>query len=565
MSNGSYWDGFAAGRIGRRRLLQSGAAFSLGAAALALVGCGGDDGSALSGSSTSTPSASSSASGTPKPGGTYASYFATIANYNVTAGFHDSYNNSGITAYDRPITARQDTKGYFLEAADSIEVAEPTRIVMKLKPGMVYQNKEPANGRKVLASDIVATQAYIQKSTTAYLSNFQRTFLDHCEAPDDTTVVWIMKKPYAYLFSSTGFAEPSSQPIIPKEMLDVLDTHPAVGSGPFELTDNTFGVKYVYKKFDNFREAKNGMPYFTGREVYGITDAVALEAAFRSGQLSEWTPAASAIDRLNSELDKSKFANSAYLSTGMVSMNAMMNFAQGGDRPWKDIRFREAIYRLTNKDQLLSLGYDNKGVTNKTPLNAILEAWLIDAKDAEPYYKEDVDKAKSLLQAMNYDTSKEWEFVISTSSAANATLAEVWGQQLARGGIKTRVTAMANAEILPKKMAVSQFDMWVGQQPGGDTPQRWARQMHSVVNDQFGNIGLYDKDVDALVEKSEAATDRNENVDLIKQLEKKVLDLYTLNYNALTQQLAIYYDARLQDFLIDPFTGQDYQYQAWFA
>jgi ABC-type transport system substrate-binding protein len=564
MSEGNYWRNLANDRISRRRLLKSGAAFSVGAAGLALIGCGGDDGDSGS-SSTPASSPSTGAAGTPKPGGTYASYFATIANYNVTAGFHDSYNNSGITAYDRPITARQDTKGYFLEAADSIEIAEPTRIVMKLKPGMVFHNQEPANGRKVLASDIVATQAYIQKSTTAYLSNFQRTFLDHCEAPDDTTVVWYMKQPYAYLFSSTGFAEPSSQPIIPKEMLEVLDTHPAVGSGPFELVDNTFGVKYVYKKFDNFREAKNGMPYFANREVYGITDAVALEAAFRSGQLTEWTPAASAIDRLNAELDKSKFANSAYLSTGMVSMNAMMNFAQGGDRPWKDIRFREAVYRLTNKDQLISLAYDNKGVANKTPLNAILEAWLIDAKDADPYFKEDVDKAKSLLQAMNYDTSKEWEFVISTSSAANANLAEVWGQQLARAGIKTRVTAMANAEILPKKMAISQFDMWIGQQPGGDTPQRWARQMHSVVNDQFGNIGLYDPQVDALVEKSEAATDRDENIDLIKQLEKKVLDLYTLNYNALTQQLAIYYDARLQNFLIDPFTGQDYQYQAWFA
>jgi hypothetical protein len=38
----------------------------------------------------------------------------------VTSCFHYSYNNSGITAYDRPITARQDTKVYFLESADSI-------------------------------------------------------------------------------------------------------------------------------------------------------------------------------------------------------------------------------------------------------------------------------------------------------------------------------------------------------------------------------------------------------------------------------------------------------------
>ena len=39
----------------------------------------------------------------------------------------------------------------------------------------------------------------------------------------------------------------------------------------------------------------------------------------------------------------------------------------------------------------------------------------------------------------------------------------------------------------------------------------------------------------------------------------------SLNYNFVTQQTTIFYDARLQDFIIDPLSGQDYQYQAWFA
>lgn len=558
----SYWESSVAGRLGRRRLLKSGAAFSLGAGAILLAGCSSDDGTPA------TPNASPTASGsagTPKPGGTYSSDFATIANYNVTAGFHESYNNSGVTAYDRPMTARADSTGYQLEAMEKIEIVEPTRVVMTLKPGMVYQDREPVNGRPVLASDVAATQDYVKTSAGAYNSNFQRTFVDRVEAPDDSTVVWHLKQPYAYLFSATGFAEPSSQSIIPKEMLEVLDRQPAVGSGPFELVDHTFGVKYVYKKFENFREAKNGMPYFTSRETHGITDAVALEAAFRSGQLSEWTPATAAIDRLNNELDRSKFASAVFLATDMLSMNAMMNFAQGGDRPWNDIRFREAIYRLTNKEQLLLLAYGGKGVINQTPLPSALEAWLMDANDAAPYFKEDLAEARRLLQAMSYDESKVWEFMVSTSSAANATLAEVWGQQLERAGIKTRVVALPNAEILPRKMAVSQFDFWIGQQPGGDTPQRWARQMHTTVNDQFGNIGLYDSEVDSLVERSEAETDRDENVKLIKELQKKVLELYSLNFNAVTQQRGRFYDARLQDFYIDPFTGQDYQYQAWLA
>ena len=65
--------------------------------------------------------------------------------------------------------------------------------------------------------------------------------------------------------------------MMPKEMLDKLDTTPAVGSGPYELVDHTFGVKYSYKKFDQFREAKAGKPYFAQRETFSITD-VALKA-----------------------------------------------------------------------------------------------------------------------------------------------------------------------------------------------------------------------------------------------------------------------------------------------
>ena len=317
-----------------------------------------------------------------------------------------------------------------------IEIAEPTRIVMTVKPDLVYQNKAPVNGRKVLASDIVATQNYVKQSTTAYLSNFQRTFVDRVEAPNDTTLVWHMKTPYAYTFSATGFAEPSSQSIIPKELLDILETAPAIGSGPFELVDHTFGVRYQYKKFENFREAKNGMPYFATRETYSIVDPVAQEAALRSGRISEWTPSAAIVDRVLGELDKTKYANSQFLATGQTSINAMMNSAMGGARPWnKRCGFREAVYRLLNKDQVATLVYGGKAVVTTTPLHANVEQYLMDAKTAEPcYYKRDVAKAKQLLSAMNYDTGKEWEGLVSATNAINTTFAEVVSSQMAEGG-----------------------------------------------------------------------------------------------------------------------------------
>ncbi|MGE0057657.1 MAG: ABC transporter substrate-binding protein [Dehalococcoidia bacterium] len=560
----SYWERITNDRMGRRRLLKGSAAFSVGAAALALIGCSSDDNGSTDAGPLQTPGTTGS-TGNAKPGGLYATYFSNMGNYNVAAFYHDGYNNSGITVYDRPITARADTKGYQLEAMEKIELAEPTKVVMTLKPGMVYQNKAPVNGRAVKASDIVNYQNYVKALPNAENALFQRTFLDRVEAPDDNTVIYYLKSPSAYLFSSTYLANPTAQPIVPKEVVDAIEQTPAVGSGPFELVEHTFGQKYVYKKFEQFREAKRGMPYFTNRESYSLTDAVAQEAAFRSGQITEWQPTGTLVDRLLNELDKTKYANTPYLAYSQVGMNSMMNAQLGGPRPWHDVRVREAIYRLTNKQQHVDLAYARKAVVNQTPIQAGLTAWLLDAKDTEKYYKEDVAAAKQLLSAANFDSGKEWLVVCSNTTAINATMAEVWQQQLGRADIKLRIQAMPLAEILPNYMNNGKFDFWIGSQPGGDTPARALRNHHSNTNDLFNNVGLYNKDIDALIEKSEQETNREENVKQVKDIQKKILDQYSLSFNTLTPQNYLFYDARLQDFIIDPFVGQDYQYQAWFS
>jgi ABC-type transport system substrate-binding protein len=147
----------------------------------------------------------------------------------------------------------------------------------------------------------------------------------------------------------------------------------------------------------------------------------------------------------------------------------------------------------------------------------------------------------------------------------NSAWAEIWQQQLAKGDIKIRPIAMPLAELLPKKMAISNFDFHIGGQPGGDTPYRAMRNQHSDTLDQFGNVGLFDKTVDALIEKSEAATDRDENIKLVKQVQMEALNRYSLSYVFLTQQVYRYYNAKLQAFEIDPLTGQNYQTSTWFA
>ena len=65
----NYWEKVTQERLGRRRLLKSGAALSMGAAALALVGCGDDDDDGGTASPTTAVGQTPQATGGPKQGG----------------------------------------------------------------------------------------------------------------------------------------------------------------------------------------------------------------------------------------------------------------------------------------------------------------------------------------------------------------------------------------------------------------------------------------------------------------------------------------------------------------
>ena len=238
---GNYWDKITNNRMARRRILRSGAALSVGAAALALIGCGDDeDPTSAASTSTSAPGATtapdatatiesvapstggvySPSDGPVQPGGHFVFPISAVASYNPFSNWSEGVSLGGVHVYDRPLTSRTDKRRFVLEAMESIETPDPLTVVLKLIPGQTHHDIAPVNGRPLVAEDYVASQNYVRDTAASFDKTFVNEFLDSAEAVDATTAVLHLKRPNAYLFSSNMLGSGVAQPIVPPETYD---------------------------------------------------------------------------------------------------------------------------------------------------------------------------------------------------------------------------------------------------------------------------------------------------------------------------------------------------------
>ncbi|MGE3984661.1 MAG: ABC transporter substrate-binding protein, partial [Dehalococcoidia bacterium] len=388
---------------------------SAGAASAAiLAACGSDDGGTSGGPQTQTEAGStakaegtfSKQEGTPVAGGTYRFPLAGSANFNPFVNYTEGASLGGIFVYDRPLSSREDTRRYVLEAMESIELKDPLTLVMKLRPGLVYQNLAPVNGRAVEASDIVAGQEYNKVTPNAFDKTFVNSYLDRAEAVDKSTVIYHLKRPAAYLFGGQLLGSGTGQPIVPKETLDNLNEGLQVGSGMFMVDQQRRDVVYTYKQNPTYwgRKEKTAVPYVNGVEVTFVADKSAQEAGFYGDKFDFFAPSPAQMRTAKTRLPNAQFFSQAGFNTCNFSVNMWKERAL----PWQDIRVRQALWLLTDTNELLTRGYEGAGELPTGLLPVSLKPYQVDKKDSDAYRKVDVAEAKKLLAAANWNESKEW-------------------------------------------------------------------------------------------------------------------------------------------------------------
>jgi peptide/nickel transport system substrate-binding protein len=546
-------------RINRRRLLQGGLGLFASSAALAMA-CGGAKQEARATAPAGAPQGTAAAAQTvtPKRGGRIK-----LANLNTTTSLNPITDSGqrltlgALHVWDRLISPRID-RDYVLEAAEGVEQPDETTLVFKLKPGLRFQNRAPVNGRPVDTEDIVKSQLYVRDEPRAGQASFQRNSLDSMLTPDARTIVFRLKAPNAYIFSGTQLGDPGGQCIFAREQIGSLDTAWSVGSGPYEMVEYELNVRYLYRRFEGYHGASKGLPYIDEREFRVITDAVAQEAAFRSEQLHVWTvPLANIADTLKKDLGP-RIEIDEYLSLAMQAVSA--NVTKGP--PWNDVRAREALYRVVNRQQYLDLIQGGRGKVPPGPLPASLTEYQLTHAQTEKYFRQDPRAARQLLEAAGFDFNREVE-ILTINAPANNQSCEILQQQLATAGVKSRIVALGTAEYLSTRIPTGNWELMAVGWPGFDTPQTPLRLHHTETQFIHRYHGLKDPTIDRLIEKSEVTLDRNERIKLVKDIQVALLEKYTpfiWVYNPMTYLARWRY---VRDYEINPATHPMYRTEMW--
>ena len=430
---------------------------------------------------------------------------------------------------------------YNWDTANAKLVLELAKSVSVSDDGLVYTYKlrDDAyfhNGRKMTADDIIYSYTRIMdgkkgypgaryirliKGATDVEKGTAKEISGLRKIDDYTLEVTITDRvdPGYYLFSGTTA-------ILPKEEAEKPDfaSHP-VGLGPFKFKEHIPGSRVVMERFDKFY--KPGKPYADRLEVLIMAEAAARDVAFRNKEIdtSILGPAQYVAYRADPQLSKGILE-----VPEMFTRSIQFNLADGGAKPFKDKRVREAFNYAIDADLIIKRLVKDKAyraVSWLPPSSASFD------KTMKPYAY-DPEKAKKLLAEAGYPNGFEFELTTSQNESWGMPIVEAIMPMLAKVGIKLK-PKLVEVTVLTEIAMKGEHQAYIGSSLTGPDSLATLRCYYSKTPRTACNYtGFSSPAFDKLLDEAGQTGDMAKRTDLLKQANNVLYDeapVWFFNYN----------------------------------
>jgi peptide/nickel transport system substrate-binding protein len=418
--------------------------------------------------------------------------------------------------------------------AEKWENPDPLTYIFHLRRGVRFHD-----GRGVTARDVKWTfDSLLNGSIRTSKASTYRAVAS-IDAPDENTVIFRLKEPYASLLWNVS---EGAVGIVPYGSGAEVSRHP-VGSGPFRFVSQEQDKEVVLERNPDYWGAPSTVARVRFMVVPDDTTRI-LELRKGSADIAINAFTADAVDtiRKQGELDVQQAPGTIY---SYIAMNLR-------DPILKDIRVRQAIAYAVDRESLIKYLWRDE----VRPADSLLPPQHWAHTDAGRHLFDPV-KARALLDETGYLPGKDgirFRIVMKTSTdGSTRLLAAALQQQLRDVGIGLDIKSFETATFL-SDVTKGEFQIyslrWIG---GNEDPDMFDLVFNSARTPPKGaNRGYYHNPrVDALIAQGLAETNEEKRREIYAQLQQLVaVDLPYINLWFFDNVLV--HSKRLEDLELSP-------------
>jgi len=432
--------------------------------------------------------------------------------------------------------------------AESWEIPDPLTYVFHLRHGVRFHDGRPLTARDVKWSfDSVLNGTVITPKASTY-----RT-VDRIDAPDDYTVVFHLKEPFATLLWNVS---DGAIGIVPDGSARGFNVRP-IGSGPFRFVRLDQDREVVLERNPDYwgDKPKIGRVQFL---VVPDTTTRALELRKGSADIALTSLTADMIETL-----KREGGVVIQQTPGTVYSYLAMNLR---DPILKDVRVRQALACAMDRGPMIHFLWRDQVRAASSILPPQHWAYTADV----PTYKHDPARARLLLDQAGYRPGPDgirFHLTLKTSTEESTRLfAAVLQQQLREAGIALDIRTFEFATFYAdvQKGAFQLFSLrWVG---GNEDPDIFEHVFYSTSTPpKRANRGYYSNHlVDVLIDAGRRELDHSKRRQIYTEVQRIVAE--DLPYiNLWYYDNVVVHSRRLRDVSVSPSGNYDFLRTAEFV